>query len=432
MKKLKLVIFDMDGLMFDTEKMGSQTLRQAAEEFGYTISDELILSLIGGNMERNTQLLKEALGKDCPLDDIRERSAKYREDYFKEHGLVLKPGLKELITYLKQKQIKIAIASSSSRVAIDRYLVIAELVDQFDYIISGDKVTHSKPDPEIFLNACDYFKVLPQEALVLEDSKNGVLAAHRGHIPVICVPDLIFHCRDIFSLTKATVPSLLKVMDIIEGKKPKLAIFDMDGLMFDTEQMCIEPIIQAHLNHGYPMTKEICYKMIGASGKITREILENEFGQDYPFDKLDQYSYQLLFERIEKEGLPIKSGLIELLEHLKQLEIPCVIASSSSTKVIEHYLKISNTSQYFVDIVGGDKVKASKPEPDIFNKACEIFKVNPQEAIVLEDSKNGIIAANRAGIPVICVPDILMHDQSILGDTEMFVPSLDKLIEMIK
>lgn len=431
MHKPKLVIFDMDGLMFDTEKMGSRCHIQAAKEFGYTISEELSMSLIGGNMIRNTKLLKEALGEDCPLDKIRERSGEYREIHFQEHGLGVKPGLVELLDYLKSENIKMAIASSSGRVVIDRYLKMSGLEGRFDYIISGDMIHNSKPHPEIFLHVCEHFGLDVKEALVLEDSKNGILAAHAGNIPVICVPDLIFHEREIFEMTIATVSSLFKVKELLQGIKPKVAIFDMDGLMFNTEWLCIEPLIKAHHDYGYPMTKEICYKLIGTSGKIAKEILVSEFGTDYPYETVDRHAFALLREEIETNGLPMKKGLITLLERLKALNVTCVIASSSSSKTIEHYLEISNTRQYFKGIVGGDMVKASKPEPDVFIKACELFAVEPGQAIVLEDSKNGIIASNRAGIPVVCVPDLLMHDQGLLEQSEMFVSDLGKLADIL-
>ncbi len=432
MHKPRLVIFDMDGLMFDTEKVGSRLHKKAAKEFGYTITDELLLSLIGGNMVRNTQILMDTFGKDYPIDAIREKLREYREEDFRQNGLGIKEGLVELIDYLKQERIKIAIASSSNREVIERYLKMSHLENRFDYIVSGDKVTHSKPHPEIFLHVCEHFNVEVQDALVLEDSKNGILAAHAGNIPVICVPDLIYHDKEVFELTLATVPSLLNVIDILKGIKPQLAIFDMDGLMFDTERLCIEPLIKAHQKYGYPMTEEMCFKTIGTSGKIAKEILTQEFGPDYDYETVDKEAYQLLRDAIKEHGLPMKKGLIKLLECLKALHIPCVIASSSKISTIRYYLELSHTAHYFKEIVGGDMVKASKPEPDVFIKACELFGVEPHHALVLEDSKNGIIASTRANIPVICVPDLLMHNQEILNLSTLFTSDLNKVAHIVR
>ena len=428
----KLVIFDMDGLMFDTERIGGKCHRQAAKEMGYTIPIELSQRLIGGNKERNTRLLKEVLGQDYPANEVAKLSKQYREAYFDEHGLDIKPGLIELIKTLKHKNIFMAVASSSSREVIDHYLKLSSLEGCFDYIISGDKIKKSKPEPDIFLHACDHFHIDPQETLVLEDSRNGVLAGHHGHIPVICVPDTIYHDRDIFELTEAMVPSLHEVTSLIQGISIDLALFDMDGLMFDTERMCIEPLIQAHHEYGYKMTHELCYQLIGTAGVIAQEILSLDFGEDYPFKQVMQRSEELLLERIEQEGLPIKKGLVELLDHLKACHIPCVIASSSKVETIKHYLEVSKLDHYFNDIIGGDLVEKAKPEPDLFLKACDIMQVKPSKALVFEDSKNGILAAKEAKIPVVCVPDLLMHDQEVLNNTLAFIPDLSHIIRYIE
>lgn len=432
MFKPELVIFDMDGLMFDTERLAGECHNKAAKEFGYSLPMDLRLSLIGGNSQRNAKLIREVMGEDYPKEKIGALSMKYRFEYLEKNGLTIKDGLIELLEYLKEENIKIAVASSSNRDIIDYYLKLTHLENQFDYIMSGDHVVHSKPEPEIFLQVCEYFQIAPENTLVLEDSKNGILAAHNGHIPVICVPDMIFHDKEIFALTYATVSNLHKVKTLLMGLRPKLAVFDMDGLMFDTEALCIEPLIKAHQKYNYPMTREICDKLIGTSGVIAREIMEKEFGKDYPYDVIMPLANELLLEEIRKNGLPIKEGLIAFLEKLKSLSIPCVIASSSKVSLIEEYLEISNTRQYFEAVVGGDMVEKSKPEPDIFMKACDLFNVDYQDALVFEDSRNGIIASTRANIPSICVPDLKMHDQGILNQTVAFIPVLSIMNDFLK
>ena len=127
-----------------------------------------------------------------------------------------KPGLCELINYLQKKEIKLALASSSSKETIDEYNHLAGFDNVFDYIIAGNMVEHSKPDPEIFLKVLEHFELKKNEALILEDSRNGIMAAHNANIPVICVPDLVKHGQDITKLTYATLPSLNEVKLEIE------------------------------------------------------------------------------------------------------------------------------------------------------------------------------------------------------------------------
>ena len=426
MKIPKLIILDMDGLMFDSESISKHFYLQVALEHGYVVPEELYNSMLGGNKERNKSILINHFGESYPYKQISEETGKLCLDYYNHHGIGIKKGLIELLEYAKMKHIYVAVASSSNKDVIERNLKMANVNHYIDYVISGDQVEHSKPHPEIFLNSCVYFGILPQEAIVLEDSKNGILAARNANIPVICVPDLIYHSRDIFNLTYATVPSLDCVIDLIE-KQVKLAIFDMDGLMFDTERQCIQPLIKANRDFGYEMSEEIAYQLIGTSGANAKEILLNHFGKDYPYQQIDEEFEQLLLNTIKTEGLSIKEGLIKLLNHLQDLNIKCVVAASSHTDLIRTYLNLSNITQYFDKIIGGDQVAFTKPNPDLFIKACEVCHVKQEDAIVFEDSKNGILAANEAHIPVICIPDIIMHDQSILNKTLAFMPSLSRV-----
>lgn len=174
---LELVIFDMDGLMFDTEPLGAVCFASAAKQFGYIIEEEFRYKLIGINANDHYALMKSKFGQDCPAKEIHELSKKLRSDYLYKHGIVIKPGLFELITYLKNKGIKIAVASSSAYSKINEYLALAGLKNIFDLIVGGDDLEHGKPDPEIFLKVLKYFKIAADHALVLEDSTNGILAA---------------------------------------------------------------------------------------------------------------------------------------------------------------------------------------------------------------------------------------------------------------
>ena len=213
---LKLVIFDMDGLMYDTEQIGMDCLINAAQKFGYVIDQEFGLSSIGMNANDYQKLVKEKFGADYPYDLISKESRKTRMAYLRKNGMIIKPGLCKLINYLQKKEIKLALASSSSKETIDEYNHLAGFDNVFDYIIAGNMVEHSKPDPEIFLKVLEHFELKKNEALILEDSRNGIMAAHNANIPVICVPDLVKHGQDIIKLTYATLPSLNEVKLEIE------------------------------------------------------------------------------------------------------------------------------------------------------------------------------------------------------------------------
>lgn len=215
--KIELVIFDMDGLMFNTEPIGAKCFKYAAREFGYIVDDEFQMGLIGMNVHDHVLKVKAKFGNDYPVFEVRALAKKMRMEYFYKHGLPIKPGLKELIGYLKEKDIKIAIASSSSIDLINEYLDLAKIVDVFDFVIGGDSVVHGKPDPELFLKVLMHFNIENDRAIVLEDSTNGILASYKAKIPVICVPDLVVNGPEILALTYKTVPSLFEVKDEIEN-----------------------------------------------------------------------------------------------------------------------------------------------------------------------------------------------------------------------
>ena len=215
--ELELVIFDMDGLMFDTEPIGAKCFKDAAREFGYIVDEEFQMGLIGMNIHDHVLKVKEKFGDDYPVFEVRALARKMRMGYFYKHGLPIKPGLKELITYLKEVGIKIAIASSSPIRLIDEYLELAKMKDIFDFVIDGDSVEHGKPDPELFLKVLAHFNIDSNKAIVLEDSTNGILASYKAKIPVICVPDLVVNKLEVLALTYKTLPSLLEVKDEIKN-----------------------------------------------------------------------------------------------------------------------------------------------------------------------------------------------------------------------
>ena len=212
----KCVIFDMDGLMFDTERIVSVLHKEAAKEYGYIITDTMIENLLGGTKEKNSKYLLEQFGPNYPVEDVRKMLFKNKDAYIEKHGLPIKKGLVELLQYLQENNILIAVASSSSYDTIISYLTMSDTAQYINYIISGDRVKNSKPDPEIFLNVCTHFSISPRDALVLEDSRNGIMAAVNGDIPVICIPDLIDHPKNIKELTYKTLPSLLNVIEVLD------------------------------------------------------------------------------------------------------------------------------------------------------------------------------------------------------------------------
>lgn len=194
---------------------------------------------------------------------------------------------------------------------------------------------------------------------------------------------------------------------------PKVAIFDMDGLIFNTERQFFKFESMVHKKYGYPSRIEDFTQTLGLSFASVKEVHKKIFGEDFSTEQIFKETRELVAKDVEENGLEIMKGIPELLEFFKGNGTICCVASSTVTPMVEKYLNIAGIRDYFKHIIGGDQVKNSKPNPEIFLKALGKTPFNKDEAVIFEDSENGIRAAHAAGIPVICIPDLKYPNYSL-------------------
>ena len=204
----------------------------------------------------------------------------------------------------------------------------------------------------------------------------------------------------------------------------KTVIFDWDGTVADTEALILQSWIEVGQNHGLGDLRDLCYSCIGTTNLATRKIFCDKFGGNFPYD---EYNEEMLFtfnHILQKDGIPLKKGLLKLLEFLKANNCNIAVASSTKIDILEEEAKMAGIRDYFHVIAGGDMVQKSKPEPDIFLKAAEMLQVKPEECYVLEDSLNGMRAAHRAGMKPIMVPDLIPPNDEMFEISLKIFPSL--------
>lgn len=211
--------------------------------------------------------------------------------------------------------------------------------------------------------------------------------------------------------------------------KLKKAIFDMDGLIFDSERLFMEHLGKVMSEHGYKLTREVYLNSLGMGPKSIEKYMKGIYGEEYPAYELGQQTRERMREQA-LGGLPVKKGIAELLEYLSKNNVECVVASSSETKFVEKYIECAGLKKYFTYMIGGKQVKESKPNPDIFLKA--LGDTEKSAAVVFEDSENGIRAAVNAQIEVICIPDMKQPSEELAKKTLECVDNAEDAIQVLE
>lgn len=202
----------------------------------------------------------------------------------------------------------------------------------------------------------------------------------------------------------------------LEIDKIKAIIFDMDGVIFDTEMIYLKVWSNVFEKYGYKMTKEIYASVLGTGRENVKKVFLKHFGRNLPIDDMYVEKDENLAREIEK-GVPLKLGVYEILKYLKENNFKIVLATSAISKRAFKQLKQANIESFFDVVVCRDEVRETKPNPEIFLKAADKLMVKPEQCIVIEDSSAGIEAAFNAGMVPIHVVDLKEADEKILTNS---------------
>lgn len=209
--ELKLVIFDMDGVILDSERVANLAWFQVSEKYNLGLTLEKLRNIKGGTTARTKGILSERVGVELAEKIMKEKREIQLDIIKNEGGIKLKKGVVELLEYIKEKKLKCAVATSTSRESAKKQLKETGVYDYFDTLVFGDEVENGKPAPDIFLKACEKFEINPKEAFVIEDSVLGATAANRAGIKCLVVEDTIKFTEEENKLAYRKFGSLLEI-----------------------------------------------------------------------------------------------------------------------------------------------------------------------------------------------------------------------------
>lgn len=189
----KLIIFDMDGLILDTERIHDWSWQEAFREMELDIPEHDRHSLMGLGPSNYMKQIRKVIDNDSIVDEVRQRQREAYHGYFAENNPDIMEGALNLLEALRKMDVKIALATSTRKESATRSLNKVGLFEKFDYLVFGDMVSNSKPNPEIYNKVIEDLGILKKDAVILEDSYHGIKAANNAEIDVIWVKDFIDH-----------------------------------------------------------------------------------------------------------------------------------------------------------------------------------------------------------------------------------------------
>ena len=216
MKTPKLIIFDMDGTMLDTEPTSLEAMIHAGAEMGVEITREMGESFMGKSVARISDMLRTNFGEAFDVKRAFALHVKYMDEIFEKSGVPVKPGIYELLDKLDACGIRKCVATSTGKERAMSKLASANIAHRFEVVVGGDEVENGKPSPDIFLKAAAACNIAPHDCIVIEDTEAGILGASAAGIPVIAVPDIAPLSEEIRGKAFAVCRDLFEVLGVLQ------------------------------------------------------------------------------------------------------------------------------------------------------------------------------------------------------------------------
>ncbi|WP_438465927.1 HAD family hydrolase [Marinomonas sp. PE14-40] len=210
------------------------------------------------------------------------------------------------------------------------------------------------------------------------------------------------------------------------------AIFDMDGLLLDTERVCMRVFKQACVAQNVPFLEDVYLSIIGCNSAGIEKILRDGYGAGLDYPALHNEWKERYKAIVMHQAIPVKKGVVELLEWFKYHKIALAVATSSNQEVALTKLRLAKLDHYFSTITTGCEVKHGKPDPEIYLLAAERLAIEPSRCLAFEDSNNGTKAAIAANMETYQVPDLVKPSDEIIALGHEVYPSLSHVLQKLK
>lgn len=217
--ELRGAVFDMDGVLIDTEKLYVRFWRQSAADFGYNMTEDHVLGIRSLARKFANVKLKKIFGEDFPCVQVREHRTELMDAYIAEHGIEMKNGIHTMLEYLRNRGIKTAVATATPRERAVGMLESIGILPYFDFVVGGDMVQSGKPEPDIYLKAAAGLGLPPESCAAFEDSPNGIRSAYSAGCHAVMIPDLTPPEDDILPMLSAVYDSLDEAVRFFEDRR---------------------------------------------------------------------------------------------------------------------------------------------------------------------------------------------------------------------
>lgn len=209
-------------------------------------------------------------------------------------------------------------------------------------------------------------------------------------------------------------------------------IFDMDGVILDTERIYLEIWTKVFKNYNYNLDKYVYISVMGRGRKVVKEVFKKEYGDNLPIEEMYIQKDELLKKAIENNEVPMKEGAIQVLNYLKSNNYKIALATSAMRERVNIHLSYEKIDKYFDVIITKDDITKTKPDPEIFMLAAEKLGIDPTNCVVIEDSPAGIGAAYNAKMQVWHVEDLKAADEYIKRNSNKCFKNMHEILEYLK